>query len=302
MDFCELAQNDFVQNILRYLIRRLLNLGFEKMWRIPTFKAQAHYKKALVYEDLYYRYFNSTASMMFKESSNPENFFGSVIDARKNAFFTAFLTSGVLLWEDWLFYLDRHCFETLDGAGLAISGGKVVKLKFRLIPTPHGVLITDVFSQTRKDGVHLGIDSILFWNYLKIRKDFIERCNHALDLGCGSGIHAMLLANLNPRLDIHCTDINGRALACAQVNFLLNKNLFSAHVRFHRSNWFASVPREPSGYDLILCNPPFEYRSEGDEESCTISAFGGGAYGTEETLRCWRKYHGFFLQRAWVSY
>ena len=70
-----------------------------------------------------------------------------------------------------------------------------------------------------------------------------------LDLGCGYGVVGLTLAKADPSLTVVLTDVNERAVACAQKNAQLN----SVSVSIRRGNGFECVPEV---FDSILLNPP----------------------------------------------
>lgn len=77
-----------------------------------------------------------------------------------------------------------------------------------------------------------------------------EHVGAALDLGTGSGIHALLAARRAGR--VVATDVNPRALAFAELNAELNG---IANVELRAGDLFDPVAGE--SFDLIVANPPF---------------------------------------------
>jgi methylase of polypeptide subunit release factors len=89
------------------------------------------------------------------------------------------------------------------------------------------------------------------WGESYILGGFIKRAprRRSIDLGTGSGIHAILAAD-------HCTsvigaDINQRAIAFSKFNAMLNG---TSNVEFVLSDLFKSVD---GTCDLLLANPPY---------------------------------------------
>jgi methylase of polypeptide subunit release factors len=72
----------------------------------------------------------------------------------------------------------------------------------------------------------------------------------ALDLGTGTGVHALLAAAHAGR--VVATDANPRACRLATVNALFNR---IDHVEVREGDWFAPVAGERFG--LVVANPPF---------------------------------------------
>lgn len=82
---------------------------------------------------------------------------------------------------------------------------------------------------------------------LDLFNDKEEPC-HLLDLGTGSGIIAITLADKNPHWTVSATDISQAALDVAKTNT-------TAQVSFFQGSWFEAVPSQT--FDLIISNPPY---------------------------------------------
>ncbi|MDC9715143.1 MAG: peptide chain release factor N(5)-glutamine methyltransferase [Gammaproteobacteria bacterium] len=74
---------------------------------------------------------------------------------------------------------------------------------------------------------------------------------HLLDLGTGSGIIAITLADKNPHWHITATDFSQKALAVAKQNAAITDN----EVNFQQGSWFEAVSKQT--FDLIISNPPY---------------------------------------------
>ena len=77
----------------------------------------------------------------------------------------------------------------------------------------------------------------------------VPKGSRVLDLGCGYGVVGITLAKADPSLKVVLTDVNERAVACAQRNVGLN----SVSVNVRKGDGFESVPEI---FDSILLNPP----------------------------------------------
>ncbi len=80
------------------------------------------------------------------------------------------------------------------------------------------------------------------------------KAKHIIDLGCGNGVLAAKIAQLNPQATITCVDESFMALESARLN--LTRILGKAHqVNYMVNNCLEEF--EPESADLIICNPPF---------------------------------------------
>ncbi len=270
---------DSQQTISEY-INRLRQIGYDQLSRIPTYQALAHYKKALYWEDLYYKYLDTDSMLIFKEAGNESRFIHSHIVDKKD-FFTGLLTNGLVEKTDFKKYVGEDILDKLKKAGLAKTTGDKIIFYFRIIPTFLGPILSDTFSQTNKMGIHIGLDSILFWNFLS-HQHHISGAHHAIDVGCGTGVHSLLLKSKNPDMEIVCSDVNKRCLDCAEVNMHLNK--INHNIKYLQSVWFDEIDISNKKYDLIICNPPFEWRTKDEASFQTMANYGGNKLGLESTL------------------
>ena len=267
---------------LKHFIKRLQEVGFWNLMRIPTYKALEHYRKALIWEDFHYKWFDSESLLLFKESAHPEKFIPSDINNNYNLF-NEILTTG---------HVNKHEFEQIIGTDilnelyeseLIVDDAEKILIKFRIIPTPYGAIFADTFSQTSYENIHIGLDSILFWNFLNKNRKNLRNVKYALDLGCGTGIHSLLLKNINPDMNIICSDISEKCIIFTKTN-MSNNNIIDG-ISYIQSDWFEKVRSFPqANYDLIICNPPFEWRVDEENNYKTLSSYGGNNYGIESTL------------------
>lgn len=97
----------------------------------------------------------------------------------------------------------------------------------------------------------------------------------ALDLGCGCGVLALLLARVSAR--VVATDLNPRAVAMTRLNAALNgiENISVRH-----GDLFAPV--EGERFDLIVSQPPFLGCTDGESRVLFLH---GGRRGDELTRR-----------------
>jgi methylase of polypeptide subunit release factors len=77
-----------------------------------------------------------------------------------------------------------------------------------------------------------------------------QRSGRALDLGCGGGIQALLLAARSEQ--VVASDVNDRALGFCRFNAALNQ---AVNIELRLGDRFEPIGDDT--FDLIVCNPPF---------------------------------------------
>ncbi len=111
------------------------------------------------------------------------------------------------------------------------------------------------------DGIKLKVRAGVFhpvpYDSSRILLDVLKRRNHelrgkrVLDMGTGSGIHAIAASRLGA--DVVAVDINPEAIESASDNAYLNG--VGDRIQFIKSDLFGKVSKEI--FDLVLFNPPF---------------------------------------------
>jgi methylase of polypeptide subunit release factors len=165
--------------------------------------------------------------------------------------------------------LGRRGVEALERTGLADVGDEVVP-RGRIVPVGDLLLASDGFSNDLGDPP----DYVATYTPTARLLDLLTprlRVERALDVGTGSGVHALLAARHADR--VVATDVNQRALDFTALNAELNG---LSNVECRLGSLFEPVEGET--FDLIICNAPFvvsperrwAYRDselEGDEVS-----------------------------------
>ncbi|RON57828.1 methyltransferase [Pseudomonas frederiksbergensis] len=135
------------------------------------------------------------------------------------------------------------------------------------------LLAHSAFPTTQEDSVFFGPDTYRFAQTIE-RHLRSSRCviKRAVDIGCGTGAGAMLIAQANPQAEVLAVDINPKALDFTRINAELAglKN-----VTCHTSNVLNDVEGR---FDLIVANPPYmkdskqrAYRHGGDALGADLS-------------------------------
>jgi tRNA1Val (adenine37-N6)-methyltransferase len=106
-----------------------------------------------------------------------------------------------------------------------------------------------------------------FNNIMKVSTDsvllgcFTEVSNKktALDIGCGTGLLAFMLAQKNSDLKIVAIDINAKAIECARYN--LKHSKFFEQIKLNHIALQQFVNETELKFDIIICNPPYFSKS-----------------------------------------
>ncbi|SMN10655.1 Protein-N(5)-glutamine methyltransferase PrmC, methylates polypeptide chain release factors RF1 and RF2 [uncultured Candidatus Thioglobus sp.] len=97
-----------------------------------------------------------------------------------------------------------------------------------------------------------------------------------LDLGTGSGIIAITLADKNPQWQVSATDFSAAALTVAKQNATSN-------IHFQQGDWLDAVKNQ--SFDLIISNPPYVEEDDPHLKQLThepISALASGKDGLDD--------------------
>src|SRR5438552_2442846 len=143
--------------------------------------------------------------------------------------------------------LGRGGVGALEATGLAVVGDEVVP-RVRILPIGRLLVTADGYAQgdDPADYVAVYTPTSRLCDSLTPR----PRVARALDVGTGSGIHALLAAAHAEH--VVATDVNARALAFTELNAALNE---VTNVECRRGSLFEPVDGET--FDLITCNAPY---------------------------------------------
>src|SRR5438132_1560613 len=144
--------------------------------------------------------------------------------------------------------LGREGVEALETTGLAQVGQQVVP-RVRILPIGRVLLASDGFSRDGDDPP----DYVATYTPTARVLDSLTprpRVDRALDVGTGSGIHALLAAQ--HARHVIATDVNPRAIAYTELNAALNG---LRNIECRQGSLFDPVEGET--FDLITCNAPY---------------------------------------------
>jgi methylase of polypeptide subunit release factors len=135
----------------------------------------------------------------------------------------------------------------LETTGLAAVGDEVVP-RARILPIGRLLIAADGYSQDDDPADYVAVytPTSRLCDSLTPR----PRVARALDVGTGSGVHALLAASHAGH--VIATDVNARALAYTELNAALNG---LTNVECRRGSLFEPVAGET--FDLITCNAPY---------------------------------------------
>jgi methylase of polypeptide subunit release factors len=139
--------------------------------------------------------------------------------------------------------------DALVATGIVTVDAGVVRPRGRIVPVADVLLASDGFSRGAADPP----DWVATYTPTARILDLLTprpRVTRALDVGTGSGIHALLAANHADH--VVATDINERALAFTALNAHLND---VDNIETRRGSLFDPVRGET--FDLIMSNAPF---------------------------------------------
>ena len=145
--------------------------------------------------------------------------------------------------------LGRGGVEALEATGLAEVGDDVVP-RVRIVPVGQLLVASDDFPE--EDGEEAA-DYVAAYTPTSRLVDSLtprRRVARALDVGCGSGVHALLAARHAE--EVVATDVNTRALAYTELNAALNG---LTNVECRPGSVFEPVHGER--FDLITSNAPY---------------------------------------------
>lgn len=138
--------------------------------------------------------------------------------------------------------------EALETTGLADVGDQVVP-RARILPIGRLLLASDGYSRDAEDPA----DYVATYTPTAQVLDSLTpraQVERALDVGAGSGIHALLAAQHAKH--VVATDVNERALAYTKLNAALNG---LTNIEARHGSLFEPVAGET--FDLIACNAPY---------------------------------------------
>lgn len=165
--------------------------------------------------------------------------------------------------------------QQLQAAQVLAGEGDLLRSTVRWSSLDDLLLVHSAFPTDAGDAVFFGPDS---YRFAQVIHDHLQRTpkpvQHAVDIGCGTGVGALLIARAAQHAQVSAVDINPLALRYTAINAAL------AGV--------GNLSVEPSDlldgiggtFDLIVANPPYML-----DASERVYRHGGGALGAQLSLR-----------------
>ena len=106
-----------------------------------------------------------------------------------------------------------------------------------------------------KSSIKVGVDGVLIGAWaVNCLAEKINEINKVLDVGCGCGLIALILAQGLPNADIDAVDIHKDSISEAFMNF--KNSPWGARLRAMQCD-IADYAEDDGRYDIVVSNPPF---------------------------------------------
>lgn len=135
-------------------------------------------------------------------------------------------------------------------AGVLVSDQAGFRSDVRLSSLDGLLFVHSAYPTTAADSVFFGPDTYRFARAILAHLEEGAPVRRAVDIGCGAGPGAILVARAQPDAEVLAVDINPSALRMARVNAALA----GVQVAAVDSNLLSAVP---GSFDLIVSNPPY---------------------------------------------
>ena len=168
--------------------------------------------------------------------------------------------------------ISPQLFEAMRNAEVLDTQGAGWISRVRASTLRGQLFLHSAYPTMASDAIFFGPDSYRFANaiaqYLSNNLASDARVRRAIDIGCGAGPGAVVVALERPEAEVFAVDINDKALRYTAVNARLAG---AARVAVQHSNLLDAVDGD---FDLIVANPPYLL----DAQARTYR-HGGGSFG-----------------------
>ena len=170
--------------------------------------------------------------------------------------------------------LPAFLFEVLKKGGLIQEEEAGWKSIVRASTLQGDIFLHSAFPTLSADAVFFGPDTYRFARAIRNKlSSGPHRLRRALDIGCGTGAGAVIVAKNAVCEEVIMTDINASALQLAQ----LNANAAGVSATMAEGDLFANLEDD---FDLIVANPPYL-----NDPMQRAYRHGGGELGSELSIR-----------------
>lgn len=148
--------------------------------------------------------------------------------------------------------LPREILNLMKEADILVSDSQGWRSRLRVSTLSGMLFFHSAYPTDALDAVFFGPDTYRFARVIQQFLDWHpESIHRAVDIGCGAGPGAMLIAKARPETEILAVDINAAALSLTRVNATLNRltNLAACYSDL--------LSRLEGQFDLIVANPPY---------------------------------------------
>lgn len=171
--------------------------------------------------------------------------------------------------------LSADQLQQLAEAQVLDEHGESLRSKVRWSTLEDLLLVHSAYPTEACDAVFFGPDS---YRFAQVIHEHLQRCTtpvqHAVDIGCGSGVGALLIARAAQHAQVSAVDINPLALRYTTVNAALAG---LTNVSVQHSNILDGVT---GTFDLIVANPPYMLDTQQRQYR-----HGGGSLGAQLSLQ-----------------
>lgn len=165
--------------------------------------------------------------------------------------------------------------EQLRAAQVLREEGDRLRSNVRWSSLDDLLLVHSAYPTEASDAVFFGPDS---YRFAQVIHDHLQhsptRVQHAVDIGCGSGVGALVIARAAHHAQVSAVDINPLALRYTAINAALAG---VGNVSVEPSDLLDGIS---GAFDLIVANPPYML-----DAGQRTYRHGGGALGAELSLR-----------------
>ncbi len=138
--------------------------------------------------------------------------------------------------------------EVAERAGVLVPAGEGLRSTVRLSSLDGSLFMHSAYPTSAADAVFFGPDTYRFAR--AIRQAMPPTVRRAVDIGCGSGPGAIVVARARPAAEVLAVDINEAALALTRVNAVTAGVTIDAQ----HSDLLDAVEGD---LDLVVANPPY---------------------------------------------